>query len=153
MAARGSSSRKKSSASSRRATCREPKVAWPRLGSCAEPRIKCATTRRIPGSAPIACSPAQVDLGGPPIWMSRRPRLAHDRFGLAWRAEIAAELLDNLHHLDVIELVAEHLFKVGDDTLRAFAALRPHVDLVLHGVSMGLATIRRPPPTVARKTA
>jgi uncharacterized protein len=76
-----------------------------------------------------------------------------DRFGLGWRAHIASELLDNLHHLDVLEIVGEHFFEAPPGAVKALGSLRPHVDLVLHGVSLGLASSRPVRPALVKKTA
>ncbi|MFT3836336.1 MAG: DUF692 domain-containing protein [Myxococcaceae bacterium] len=59
-----------------------------------------------------------------------------DRFGIGWRPELAAGILANLEHLDVLEVMADDLFDAPKNELRAFRRL----PVVLHGVSLGLAS-------------
>jgi uncharacterized protein len=73
----------------------------------------------------------------------RRVRLGmsdRDRFGLGWRAPLAAELLPHLDRVDVVEVVAEDLFHASRARRRAIRSLAREVPLHLHGVSLGAAS-------------
>lgn len=63
-----------------------------------------------------------------------------DRVGISWRAALAPDILLNLAHIDCVEVMADDWLdapraKLG--VLRTLAAQRP---LVLHGISLGLAS-------------
>lgn len=63
-----------------------------------------------------------------------------DRVGLGWRGELVAPIFRHLEAIDLLEVIAEDWLKAARkqrDALRALAAERP---LLLHGVSMGLAS-------------
>jgi len=61
-----------------------------------------------------------------------------DRVGLGWRPEIAAPLSRRLGEVDLVEVIAENFMdRRGAVGLRALAAELP---VVLHGVSLGLAS-------------
>ena len=65
---------------------------------------------------------------------------SRDRFGIGWRDELAAGILANADALDVIEVLADDYVDAGRhelDALRALGAAKP---LLLHGVSLGLAS-------------
>ena len=64
----------------------------------------------------------------------------HDRFGLGWRPELAAGILAHLDRIDVIEVIADDYFDAPRRDLRALQTLAAQVSLVLHGVSLGLAS-------------
>ncbi|MBV9687114.1 MAG: DUF692 domain-containing protein [Alphaproteobacteria bacterium] len=63
-----------------------------------------------------------------------------DRFGLGWRPELAAGILAHLDRIDVIEVIAEDYFDAPRRNLRALQTLAAQVPMVLHGVSLGLAS-------------
>ncbi len=63
-----------------------------------------------------------------------------DRFGLGWRPELAAGILAHLDRVDVIEVIAEDYFGASRGDLRALRTLAAQVRMVLHGVSLGLAS-------------
>jgi uncharacterized protein (UPF0276 family) len=63
-----------------------------------------------------------------------------DRFGLGWRPELAAGILAHLNRIDVIEVIAEDYFDAPRRDLRALQTLAAQVPMVLHGVSLGLAS-------------
>jgi uncharacterized protein len=67
----------------------------------------------------------------------------HDRVGLGWRPELAAGILSNLDRIDAIEVIADDYFdsSARANALRTLAVQRP---VLLHGVSMGLASTARP---------
>lgn len=61
-----------------------------------------------------------------------------DRVGLGWRPEAAAALARRLDELDLVEVIAENFMdRRGPAALRALAS---EVPVVLHGVSLGLAS-------------
>ena len=63
-----------------------------------------------------------------------------DRFGLGWRPELAAGILANLDRIDLIEVIADDYFNAARRDLRALRTLAAQVGMVLHGVSLGLAS-------------
>jgi uncharacterized protein len=70
-------------------------------------------------------------------------RLMRDRVGLGWRPELAAGIFSNLDRIDVIEAIAEDYWdsSTGINALKMLAAQKP---LVLHGISLGLASTVAP---------
>jgi len=66
--------------------------------------------------------------------------LGHDRVGLGWRPELAAGILANLDRVDVVEVIADDYVDAGRRELRALRTLAIQVPLVLHGISLGLAS-------------
>ena len=64
-----------------------------------------------------------------------------DRVGLGWRPELAAGILANLDRIDVVEVVADDYFDAGARDLRALRTLARQVPVVLHGVTLGLASM------------
>ena len=65
---------------------------------------------------------------------------ARDRVGLGWRPELAATILTHLDRIDVVEVIADDYFDAGRGALRALRTLAVQVPVVLHGVSLGLAS-------------
>jgi uncharacterized protein (UPF0276 family) len=65
---------------------------------------------------------------------------SRDRFGLGWRPELAAGILAHLAQIDLIEVIAEEYFDAPRRDLRALQTLAAQVGIVLHGVSLGLAS-------------
>ena len=63
-----------------------------------------------------------------------------DRVGLGWRAELAAGILAHADRIDVVEVIADDWFDEGRQELRALRTLGAQLPLVLHGVSLGLAS-------------
>lgn len=63
-----------------------------------------------------------------------------DRFGVGWRPELAAGILSNLDQIDVVEVVADDWFDASRRQVRALETLHAQVPVVLHGVSLGLAS-------------
>lgn len=63
-----------------------------------------------------------------------------DRFGLGWRPERAAGILAHLDRLDLIEVIADNYFDAPHRDLRALRTLAAQVSMVLHGVSLGMAS-------------
>jgi uncharacterized protein (UPF0276 family) len=67
----------------------------------------------------------------------------HDRFGFGWRPELAAGILAHLDQIDLIEVMADDYFDASRRDLRALKTLAAQVSMVLHGVSLGLASTVR----------
>jgi uncharacterized protein len=65
---------------------------------------------------------------------------ARDRVGIGWRPELAAGILSHLDRIEVVEVVADDLFGAPRRQLRAMQTLAAQVPVVLHGVSLGLAS-------------
>jgi uncharacterized protein (UPF0276 family) len=63
-----------------------------------------------------------------------------DRVGLGYRPELAAAILEHLDEIDVLEVIADDLFDGSRRELRAYRTLASQVPLLLHGVSLGLAS-------------
>jgi hypothetical protein len=63
-----------------------------------------------------------------------------DRVGLAWRPELAAGILAHLDRIDLVEVIADDYARAGGRALRALRTLAAQVPVVLHGVSLGLAS-------------
>jgi len=63
-----------------------------------------------------------------------------DRVGLGWRPELAVGILSNLDRIDVVEVIADDLFDAPQDERRALRTLSAQTMVVLHGVSLGLAS-------------
>jgi uncharacterized protein (UPF0276 family) len=63
-----------------------------------------------------------------------------DRVGLGWRPELAAGILGHLDRIDVVEVILDDHVGGGRRGLRALRTLGAQVPLVLHGVSLGLAS-------------
>jgi hypothetical protein len=65
---------------------------------------------------------------------------SRDRFGIGWRPRLAAGILPHLDRIDLIEVIAEDYFDAPRGDLRALQTLAAQVRIVLHGVSLGLAS-------------
>ena len=65
---------------------------------------------------------------------------ARDRVGLGWRGELAAGILSNLAHIDVLEVIADDYYRASRAGIAALCSLARQVPLSLHGVGMGLAS-------------
>jgi uncharacterized protein len=63
-----------------------------------------------------------------------------DRVGLGWRGELAVGILSHLDRIDVLEVIADDFFDAPRDERRALRTLAAQTTLVLHGVSLGLAS-------------
>ncbi|MDC8760375.1 DUF692 domain-containing protein [Janthinobacterium fluminis] len=63
-----------------------------------------------------------------------------DRVGLGWRGALAAGILANLRHIDVLEVIADDHYRASAAELRALRRLAAQVPLSLHSVGMGLAS-------------
>ncbi len=65
---------------------------------------------------------------------------ARDRVGLGWRGELAAGILSNLAHIDVLEVIADDYYGAPRAGIAALCSLARQVPVSLHGVGMGLAS-------------
>ncbi|WP_454775354.1 DUF692 domain-containing protein [Janthinobacterium tructae] len=65
---------------------------------------------------------------------------ARDRVGLGWRGELAAGILSNLAHIDVLEVIADDYYHAPRASIAALSSLARQVPVSLHGVGMGLAS-------------
>jgi uncharacterized protein len=72
--------------------------------------------------------------------MRRMRQLSGDRFGLGWRPALAAGILAHLDRVDLVEIIAEDHFKDSRAGLRSLRTLAAQLPVVLHGVSLGLAS-------------
>ena len=63
----------------------------------------------------------------------------HDRVGLGWRPELASGILSNLDRVDVVEVIAEDYYEQSA-RVRALKTLARQVPVVVHGVSLGMAS-------------
>jgi hypothetical protein len=63
-----------------------------------------------------------------------------DHFGLGWRRELATGILANLDRIDLVEVIADDFFDAPRTERRALRTLAAQAPVVLHGVSLGLAS-------------
>lgn len=61
--------------------------------------------------------------------------------GLGWRPELAASIFANLDRIDVVEVIAEDWFDARERDLRALRLLGLTLPMILHGTSLGLASV------------
>jgi uncharacterized protein (UPF0276 family) len=64
-----------------------------------------------------------------------------DRFGIGWRDELAAGILTHLDRIDVVEVILESALDAPRKRIAALRTLGAQVPIVLHGVSLGLASV------------
>jgi uncharacterized protein (UPF0276 family) len=74
------------------------------------------------------------------MWQLMSMTELRDRFGLGWRPQLAAGILSNLHRIDVVEVIADDFFDATRRERRALRTLAAQTPVVLHGVSLGLAS-------------
>lgn len=63
-----------------------------------------------------------------------------DRFGLGWRRELALGILAHLDQIDVVEVIADDYFAASSRDRRSLRTLAAQTPVVLHGISLGLAS-------------
>ena len=63
-----------------------------------------------------------------------------DRVGVAWRDELAAQLMLHLDRIDHLEIIAEREWSASRRRIDALRDLARQVPVSLHGVSLGLAS-------------
>jgi uncharacterized protein (UPF0276 family) len=73
--------------------------------------------------------------------------------GLGWRPELAASIFANLDRIDVVEVIAEDWFDARQRDLRALRLLGRTLPMILHGTSLGLASVHRVDERRLRKIA
>lgn len=66
-----------------------------------------------------------------------------DRVGLGWRPEIAIDIYENLEQIDILELVAENYADFSKRDLTTFKRLSSAVPIMVHSISLGLASMYR----------
>ncbi|MGE3317971.1 MAG: DUF692 family multinuclear iron-containing protein [Candidatus Berkiella sp.] len=67
-------------------------------------------------------------------------QLIRDRVGLGWRSELAPAILSHLDEIDVVEVIIDDYFKQPLAKLRPLKLLENQVDVIYHGVGLGLAS-------------
>lgn len=76
--------------------------------------------------------------------MNGSPELSYSacahRVGLGWRPELGIDIFEKIDDIDILEIVAEHCTDLSTSELKAFSRLSSHVDVVVHGLSLGLAS-------------
>jgi len=70
------------------------------------------------------------------MWGLKKPRT-----GLGWRPELAPAIFRNLDRIDVVEVIAEDWLDARERDLRALRLLGATVPMILHGTSLGLASV------------
>lgn len=60
-----------------------------------------------------------------------------DRFGIGWRYDLASGILSNLDKVDLVEVIADDYFDKSTSVIRTISTQIP---VVMHGVSLGLAS-------------
>src|ERR1700719_4418849 len=102
----------------------------------------CVCTRKRPARAAAAGHPAARVAGaeGEAAVAAAAAAERRDRFGFGWRPALAAGILAHLDRIDLIEVIAEDYFDAPRGDLRALQTLAAQVCIVLHGVSLGLAS-------------
>jgi uncharacterized protein (UPF0276 family) len=65
---------------------------------------------------------------------------SQDRVGLGWRDALAASIFSHLDAIEVVEVIADDYFDASARVLRSLRSLGTHVPVVLHGVTLGLAS-------------
>lgn len=63
-----------------------------------------------------------------------------DRFGLGWRPELAAGILSNVRDIDVLEVIAEDYLDASQAKVRSLQTLSSIIPIIVHGVSLGMAS-------------
>jgi uncharacterized protein (UPF0276 family) len=63
-----------------------------------------------------------------------------DRVGIGWRPELTAAIVTNLDRIDAVEIIADDLFDTPARELATYRRLAADVPVLLHGVSLGLAS-------------
>jgi uncharacterized protein len=63
-----------------------------------------------------------------------------DRVGLGWRPDLAVGIFEHLDGIDLLEVMADDFFSAPRQQVRALKTLAAQIPVVLHGVSLGLAS-------------
>lgn len=67
--------------------------------------------------------------------------IARDRFGIGWRPELAAAIFASLDRIDVVEVIADDWLDARPRDLSALRLLSETVPVILHGTSLGMASV------------
>ena len=73
-----------------------------------------------------------------------------DRFGLGYRRELSAEILVHLQELDMLEVIMDDYFPWYGRALSELEFLSSQIPILLHGVSLGLASTFEPSQKVLK---
>lgn len=76
-----------------------------------------------------------------------------DQIGLGWRRELATGILAHLAQIDVVEVIADDYFDASKNERSALRTLAAQVPVVLHGVTLGLASSVPAPTKILEQTA
>jgi uncharacterized protein (UPF0276 family) len=76
-----------------------------------------------------------------------------DRVGLGWRRELVAGIFANLDRIDVVEVIADDYFDAPQRERRALCTLAAQMPVVLHGVTLGLASSLQAETKMLEKSA
>lgn len=68
------------------------------------------------------------------------PHSFKDRVGLGWRPELATGILSNLDQIEILEVMADDFLDSGSGEINALKTLAAQRPLILHGVSLGMAS-------------
>jgi hypothetical protein len=90
--------------------------------------------------AVMAAAAAAVAVAAVAAAVAVSQETARDRVGLGWRGELAAGILSNLAHIDVLEVIADDYYGAPRAGIAALCSLARQVPVSLHGVGMGLAS-------------
>ncbi len=80
-------------------------------------------------------------------------QLTPDKVGLGWRSELAPSILLNLDQIDVVEVIVDDYLKAPTSSLRALRTLSSQVEVIYHGVGLGLASAEAVQQKRLEKTA
>ena len=88
-------------------------------------------------------------------WRMRRVRelSVRDRVGISWRPMLATGIVAHLEQIDVVELIAEDFSGARRREMRALRRLAAQVPVVLHGISLGLASASPVPARLLERMA
>lgn len=72
--------------------------------------------------------------------VEQKKDISFDRIGIGWRPELGLGILEKIDEIDIIELVAENCTHLSGSELKTFTRLSSHVEIVVHALSLGLAS-------------
>lgn len=72
--------------------------------------------------------------------LSSIPPPFSDRVGLGWRPELATGILSNLDRIDILEVMADDFIDATSRDINAIQTLAAQRPVILHGVSLGMAS-------------
>lgn len=68
------------------------------------------------------------------------PSSLPDRVGLGWRSALASGILANPGKIDLLEVIADDYFDASTREINALKTLSAQIPVILHGVSLGMAS-------------